>query len=112
MAVKIVWGRSLNWNIDYNRARMSYNGANKFNPSPGKKYMEYTIITNGADCYPWYEVFAWYPVRTINGKRVWWKKIFKRKIWVIWGTGFHMEPEVQYATAFDLLMYNDNNYTG
>ena len=72
-----------------------------------KRKMEYTIITNGCDCYPWMEVFAWKPVKTVGGKYVWWKKLYKRKVWVVWGTGFHMEPEVQYATAFDLLTYND-----
>ena len=65
--------------------------------------MEYTIITNGADCYPWHEVFIWWPVKTINGKRLFWTKAYKRKVWVVWGTGFHMEPETQYATAFDML---------
>lgn len=61
------------------------------------------IITDGADCYPWREVYAWLPVKTISGKYVWRKKIFKRKVWMVWGTGFHMEPEVQYATAFELI---------
>lgn len=62
------------------------------------------IITDGCDCYPWMETFAWWPVKTITGKMVWWKKLYKRKVWVVWGTGFHMEPEVQYATAFDLIV--------
>jgi hypothetical protein len=101
--MKIVWGRSIGFNIDLHKARMSYNGANKFNPSPGKVYMEYSIITDGADCHPWHEVFVWWPVKTINGKRLWWCKAFKRKVWVVWGTGFHMEPEIQYATAFDMI---------
>ncbi len=76
---------------------------------PGYKWvkikdMEPTaIITNGCDCYPWMETFAWLPVKTITGKMVWWKKLYKRKVWIVWGTGFHMEPEVQYATAFDLI---------
>lgn len=61
------------------------------------------IIENGPDCYPWHEVFAWLPVKTVSDQYVWGQKIFKRKVWVVWGTGFHMEPEVQYATAFDLL---------
>ena len=65
------------------------------------------IITDGADCYPWREVFAWWPVKTITGRGVWWRKIYKRRIWIVWGTGFHMEPEVQYATAFDLLTVED-----
>lgn len=82
---------------------MSYNGAAKWNPSPGKKYMEYTIIENGCDCYPWHEVFAWLPKTTVNGKKIWWRKVYKRKVWVVWGTGFHMEPEVQYAELFDIL---------
>lgn len=65
--------------------------------------MEKTIIENGADCYPWREYFAWLPVTTITGQRVWGVKIYKRKVWVVWGTGFHMEPEVQYATLFEIL---------
>jgi hypothetical protein len=69
--------------------------------------MDYTVITNGVDCYPWHEVFAYWPVKTISGKTVWWKKVFKRKVWVVWGTGFHMEPETQYGTAFDLIGSTD-----
>lgn len=68
------------------------------------KMMEITqIITDGADCYPWTECYAWLPVKTITGKRVWREKLFKRKVWVVWGSGFHMEPQVQYATMFELL---------
>jgi len=66
--------------------------------------MEVTgIITDGCDCYPWHEVYAWWPVKTVSGKYVWRKQVFKRKVWIVWGASFHMEPEVQYATAFDLL---------
>jgi hypothetical protein len=82
--MKIAWGRSIGWNLDIRK-------------------MEYSIIEDGAGCYPWREVFALWPVKTINGKYIWWKRVFKRKVWVVWGTGFHMEPETQYATAFDLL---------
>lgn len=67
------------------------------------------IITDGADCYPWREVFAWAPVKTITGHKVWWKKIWKRRVWVVWGIGFHMEPVVQYATSFDILCDNTEN---
>lgn len=72
---------------------------------PGYEWakVETTIITDGADCYPWHEVYAWWPVKTVSGKYVWRTKVFKRKVWVVWGTGFHMEPKVQYATAFDLI---------
>jgi len=90
VAFLIVWGRSLGWNIQL----IGYK----------KRKMEQTIITDGAGCYPWTETFIWLPwVTTITGKRVFWKKIYKRRVWVVWGTGFHMEPETQYATAFDLI---------
>lgn len=82
---------------------MSFNGMDKFNPASGQKYMEKTVIKNGADSYPWREIFAWLPVKTITGKYVWGEKVFKRKFWVVWGTGFHMEPEVEYATLFEIL---------
>ena len=80
------WNRSIGWNLE-------------------RQGMEVTeIITDGADCYPWREVFAWWPVKTITGKRLWWTKVYKRRVWLVWGVSFHMEPEVQYATAFELLL--------
>ncbi len=60
-------------------------------------------IWDGPDCYPWREVYAWLPVQTISGKYVWGCKIYKRKFWAVWGTGFHMEPVVEYGTVFDML---------
>jgi hypothetical protein len=94
MVLKIVWSRSVGWNLNFRSLK--------------KEGMEYTIINDGADCYPWREVFVWWPwVTTVSGKRVWWKKVYKRRVWVVWGTGFHMEPETQYATAFDLLTYDE-----
>ena len=68
--------------------------------------MEYKIVHDGADCYPWMKCYAWLPVRTISGEYVWRETLFKRKVWVVWGTGFHMEPHVQYATITDLLTYD------
>ena len=66
-------------------------------------------IHNGAGCYPWRKVFVWWPwVTTVTGKRVWWKQIYKRRIWVVWGTGFHMEPEVEYAELFEILNYGNS----
>ena len=96
-AMAINWGRSIGWNIDFIALK--------------REGMEYTIIENGADCYPWVEYFAILPRKTVTGKRIFWTKAYKRKVWVVWGTGFHMEPEVQYATAFDLLTYDGNNYS-
>jgi len=85
----IQWGRSIGWNITMQGYK--------------KSKMEYTIITDGADCYPWTETFVIFPKTTINGKRLFWEKAYKRRVWIVWGTGFHMEPETQYATAFDML---------
>lgn len=62
-------------------------------------------LFNGPDCYHWREVFAWLPCRTISGKYVWFRKIYKRRYWAVWGTGFHMEPHVEYGTVFDMLIY-------
>ena len=65
--------------------------------------MEQTIITDGADCYPWMETFIIWPRTSITGKKLFWTKAYRRKVWTVWGTGFHMEPTVQYATLFELL---------
>lgn len=94
--MKIVWNRSVGWNLDFRKLK--------------KEGMEYKIITDGADCYPWKETFIIFPKTTITGKRLAWQKLYKRKVWVVWGTGFHMEPETQYATLFDLLTHDGNNY--
>ena len=64
-------------------------------------------IFDGPDCYNWREVFAWWPVRTIGGKRVWMNFVYKRKFWAVWGTGFHTEPHVEYAELFDILADSD-----
>jgi hypothetical protein len=91
----INWGRSIGWNIELIRYR--------------NVKVDYYILTDGADCYPWTEYFAILPRKTVNGGRVFWQKAYKRKVWVVWGTGFHMEPETQYATLFDLLTHDDKD---
>jgi hypothetical protein len=55
------------------------------------------------DCYRWRRSFAIWPVKTIKGKYVWFKHIYKQRFWAVWGHGFHMEPEVEYAEIFDIL---------
>lgn len=60
-------------------------------------------IFDGPDCYRWREVFAWWPVKTIHNKYVWMNFVYKQRYWAVWGTGFHMEPHVEYATIFDIL---------
>ena len=74
-----------------------------------KRMQETQRIFDGPDCYTWREVFAWLPVRTITGKRVWWCKVYKQKFWAVWGAGFHMEPKVEYADLFDIIQdpYNE-----
>jgi len=64
------------------------------------------IITDGCGTYPWKQVFVWWPKISISGQRLFWCKAYKRKVWVVWGTSFHMEPEVQYATVFEILSHN------
>jgi hypothetical protein len=98
--MKVVWGRSIGFNIELNKM------VKLTRPIPGIS-MEYTIVTDGADCYPWHEYFAVWPRTTVTGKRIFWEKAYKRRVWVVWGTGFHMEPETQYATTFDLLVYDN-----
>lgn len=60
-------------------------------------------IHDGADCYPWRKTFAIWPVKTISGRYVWMQTVYKQRFWAVWGNGFHMEPEVEYATLFDML---------
>lgn len=69
----------------------------------GWKYMKARILTDGVDCYPWRPVFAWWPVKTIGGQYVRLRQIYKRRFWVVWGRGFHMEPTVEYGEMFDIL---------
>ena len=81
----------------------------RYPTNQGKQVNITQIIEDGADCYSWREVFAWLPVTTISGKRVWWRKVWKKRVWAVWGAGFHMEPIVLYGDAFDLL---DDVYIG
>lgn len=94
--MKIVWTRSIGWN-------MSFNGIGKI-ASRNRTPMEITEkIFNGPDCYAWRKVFAYRPVKTISGKWVWLRKVYKQRFWAVWGTGFHMEPTVEYGDLFDIL---------
>jgi hypothetical protein len=101
----INWGRSIGWNLDNNI--VTRNGNYYMRWGDKEKKLDYSIIKDGADSYPWREYFAIVPRTTISGGRIFWEKAYKRKVWVVWGTGFHMEPETQYATAFDLLTHDD-----
>ena len=89
--MKLKVNRSIGWNLEYATMKVTQ------------------IITDGADCYPWIETFVIFPKTTITGKRIGWQKLYKRKVWVVWGTGFHMEPTVQYATLFEILADDNSN---
>lgn len=106
--MKIQWNRSIGWNID-NDIYKGTDGEYYLRWGDKGKKLDYTIITDGADCYPWVEYFALLPRKTVSGNRIFWTKAYKRKVWMVWGTGFHMEPIVQYATAFDLLTHGDQD---
>ena len=86
--MKLKTGRSIGWNLEYATMKITQR------------------IHNGADCYPWMQVFAFWPVKTVSGKYVWLRKIYKQRFWVVWGSGFHMEPHVEYAEIFDILNYD------
>ena len=89
--MKIKTGRSIGWNLEFANMEMTQ------------------IITDGADCYPWMKTFVMWPRTSIGGTKLFWEKAYKRKVWVVWGTGFHMEPEVQYATLFEILADDNSN---
>ena len=49
----------------------------------------------------WQKTFAILPKRTISGRIVWLKPIYRRRVWIY--TGFIDEPDVQYGDLFDIL---------
>jgi len=48
---------------------------------------------------PWKHWYAWYPVKTIGGDRVWGKRIYRRTCFTV----FKRYAGREYATDFDLL---------
>jgi hypothetical protein len=80
--------RSIGWNLDLQQMEITQR------------------IHDGPDCYPWREVFALLPVKTISGKYVWLRKVYKQRYWAVWGASFHMEPHVEYAELLDILAYD------
>ena len=50
----------------------------------------------------WQRTFAILPKRTISGRMVWLKTIYRRRVWIY--TGFIDEPDgFQYGDLFDML---------
>lgn len=83
--MKINFNRSIGWNLEMMRVEITQR------------------IFDGPDCYRWREVFALWPVKTIEGRYVWLRKIYKQRFWAVWGHSFHMEPHVEYAELLDVL---------
>ncbi len=67
-------------------------------PPPVLKY----VITTPICCYNWKPVFAWLPKKTVSGKLIWFKSVYKRKARFCYGLGI-FEDIVQYGTSFDML---------
>ena len=83
--MKLKVNRSIGWNLEYATMEITQR------------------IWDGPDCYSWRKVFAFWPVQTLSGKYVWLRKVYKRRCWVVWGQSFHMEPQVEYGTLFDII---------
>lgn len=68
-----------------------------FKPQP---LIDYEYVARKTIVCPWEEWFAWYPV-AIHNKRVWLKKVYRRKI------TYYVDMEewstYAYSTVFDLL---------
>ena len=68
---------------------------------PNDKHFEYL------NCHTWQKTFAWLPKKTVSGKRVWLKTLYKQRYYTAHGPGigynFHMELEVEYGELFDIL---------
>lgn len=96
----------MNYGVKVKKNGKLYNGIYNPNNNPALVMEELEIterIYDGCDCYTWRKIFAFLPTKTIGGKYVWLKVIYKRKFWAVWGKGFHMEPHVEYAELFDIL---------
>ena len=63
------------------------------------------VFLNPPYCYNWKPWFAFFPVKTISGKIIWWKSIYKRKVRIRYDNPY-MNPivdTIQYGTALDLI---------
>lgn len=51
--------------------------------------------------HDWWKSFALLPHKTVSGRYVWLRPIYKRVVWMY--TGFVDEPVTQYGDMFDIL---------
>jgi hypothetical protein len=52
---------------------------------------------------PWREVFAFLPVTTMAGERVWLKNVYRREALEYGDSRLYHGPEIIYGTIFDVL---------
>ena len=96
----------MKYGVKITKNRRIYTGTYNPNNNPALEMEEVPIterIFNGPDCYTWRQVFAFLPVKTISGKNIWLRRVYKQRFWAVWGSGFHMEPHVEYAELLDIL---------
>jgi hypothetical protein len=51
--------------------------------------------------HAWHEIFALAPHKTVTGKWIWLRKIYRRRVWR--STGFAQEPLNEYGDLFEIL---------
>jgi hypothetical protein len=51
---------------------------------------------------PWQLWFAWRPVKTVGGERIWFKKIYRRCIWRYGGDNGRW-GQYEYGNIFDII---------
>jgi hypothetical protein len=81
-----------------------------FEPWNGKMNIQHTKHFDYPECYRWRRIFAWLPKKTISGKIVWLKLIYKQHYYIAtpWvGQNYHMWPKVEYGDLFDILKENN-----
>jgi hypothetical protein len=50
---------------------------------------------------PWHIWFAWRPVATVSGERIWLKKIYRRQ--VVWYADMNKWFHYEYGNIFDII---------
>lgn len=53
----------------------------------------------------WNKIFAWFPVTTVSGQRIWFKPVYKRKVSELrsMGNSIVSHTYYEYGTLFDML---------
>jgi hypothetical protein len=57
---------------------------------------------------PWTQMFVVWPRRTLGGRWVWLRQIYRRRVWRY--TGFRDEPFTEFGDLFDVLKADVNDH--